>query len=457
MHADVSRSTFRPDKHFSTVVAQQGRVQLDAEANEQAAIQARLARTVAADLIGRHAGPAGAAGFEIGFIDDDPRDLSIGAGRYYVDGVLVESDRPAALDPVPSDDQSTKKSTSDAAASGAAWTYWSQPDAFLDPEQAGDQLPALPVLVYLKVSERLVTAVEDPDIRETALGSALPDTTARLRVVWQVLPILDTDGFPSNTDPTPDRLRKDFDDWADARSQPASRIAVRAQRPAQTDEDPCIIHPDARYRGPENQLYRIEVHASGQAGTATFKWSRDNGSVIAPVAAIEGEWVTLAAPARDDKLALRVGDWTELVDDAYLQRGMANPLLRVVDVDTFQRRVRLSAEPPAGVGRLAARHPYLRRWDQQTQGEVPIAESRWLDLEDGVQVWFAAGGTYRSGEYWTAPARTLNGDVEWPRDGLDRPLLVPPHGPRVHYAPLAWVRGADGVDDLRQIFGPLTA
>ena len=39
MHADLSRITFRPDRHYSAVLAQQGRVQLDADANEQTAIQ----------------------------------------------------------------------------------------------------------------------------------------------------------------------------------------------------------------------------------------------------------------------------------------------------------------------------------------------------------------------------------------------------------------------------------
>jgi len=46
----------------------------------------------------------------------------------------------------------------------------------------------LPFLVYAKVWDRLITAVEDPDILETALGPALPDTTGRAQVVWQVLP-----------------------------------------------------------------------------------------------------------------------------------------------------------------------------------------------------------------------------------------------------------------------------
>ncbi len=45
MHADFSRLTFRPGKHYSAVLTQQGRVQLDADANEQAAIERYQLRT----------------------------------------------------------------------------------------------------------------------------------------------------------------------------------------------------------------------------------------------------------------------------------------------------------------------------------------------------------------------------------------------------------------------------
>ena len=84
-------------------------------------------------------------------------------------------------------------------------------------------------------------------------------------------------------------------------------------------------------------------------------------------------------------------------------------------------------------------------------------EGTWIDLEDGVQVFFKADGTYRPGDHWIVPARTATGSVEWPRDAARRPLLEPPAGVEAHYAPLAWVRGKaqDGVTDLRQVFRPL--
>jgi hypothetical protein len=454
MQADLSRLMFRPDKRYSAVVAQQGRVQLDADTNEQALIGLHQARTLAADLIGAHGGPAGALGFGITFTPKGkvPANLTITEGRYYVDGILVDATKPVLGDPVNED------TGSDAVPPDDGWTYWNQPDAYRDPERAddADQLPDAPFLAYLKVTERLVTYVQDPSIRETALGAALPDTTARTKVTWQVLPLA---GLDVDERPTADAVRTAFGEWVEA-AESSSRLAVRTERPAKVEDDPCVTAPDSRYRGPENQLYRIEVHAGGQLGDKpTFKWSRENASVVFGIASVAENFVTLTDQGRDGKLDLDIGDWVEVLDDAAVARGVPAPLLQVVDIDTERLRVELSGEPEVG-----NRHPFLRRWDHRApsgrgaakllDGALPIAERDWVDLEDGLQVWFAGDGVYRAGDYWIVAARTLSGDVEWPRDTRGRPLLQPPLGERHHYAPLAWIR-PNGVDDLRRKFAPL--
>src|SRR5215510_12593866 len=117
MKGDFSRETFDPAYHFSRVLMQQGRVLLDADFNEQTAILLRYVRLLAKDLLGPAAGPAAAMGFDIvtdgpqldarlSAIEPDPArraalktavqngDAVIGAGRYYVSGILVENDRP---------------------------------------------------------------------------------------------------------------------------------------------------------------------------------------------------------------------------------------------------------------------------------------------------------------------------------------------------------------------------
>ena len=53
MSGDYSRQRFEPSKHFSAVLMQQGRVQLDADWNEQGAILDRRWRAETTDLIGR--------------------------------------------------------------------------------------------------------------------------------------------------------------------------------------------------------------------------------------------------------------------------------------------------------------------------------------------------------------------------------------------------------------------
>jgi hypothetical protein len=482
MHGDFSRLTFRPDKGFSAVLAQQGRLQLDADMNEQAAILTYVQRRVAADLIGRHAGPVNSGpdvkrprttAFEIAYQHGEggtQADFTVGAGRYYVDGIMVDATKPAPLQPVPSDEPGGQVPGPPA---DGGWTYWTQPDAYLDKENDADSLPGtFPFFVYLKVWERFITAVEDPDILEKALGPLLPDTAGRVKVVWQVLPIRPADNFPPPTTDAAAGLRQQFDEWADGREQPAAWLAARSQQPAGTADDPCLIPPDSRYRGPENQFYRVEVHRAGQAGTdaavsATFKWSRENGSVIFPVSGIEGTWVTLASPGRDGKLDVHVDDWVEVIDDAYVERGAVESLLQVAEVDVSGRRVRLTAEPGLDVGRLPGRHPYLRRWDHQAgtgagaprlwAGALQIQEGTWVDLELGVQVWFETGGAYRTGDYWLIPARTMTGDVEWPRDEAGVPLLKAPAGIRYHYAPLAWIASSQVTIplDMRQQFEPL--
>ncbi|MFI1393612.1 DUF6519 domain-containing protein [Streptomyces sp. NPDC020681] len=477
MHADISRSTFRPDRRYSAVIAQQGRVQLDADANEQTAIQLQQARTTAADLIGQHGGPSGATGFELHFTGDrrELDDLSIGGGRYYVDGILLDATRPAPGVPVEDDAHTADEGEKDATPAPqppATWTYWDQPDGYRDPERPGDRLPsAYPYLACLKVWERSVTAAEDPLLREVALGSAMPDTAARLKVVWQVLPLPGSQ-LEIEDGATKDQVRAAFAKWAAAQA-PSARMAARSERPDHADEDPCLVKPDARYRGPENQMYRVEIHDGGAAKDATFKWSRENGSVTFPVDELDGTWVELASLGSDDKLDLNVGDWVEFVDSAYISRGEPLPLLRVEELDLPGRRVRLSGEPDPSVGRRPELHPFLRRWDQRTAsrgagsapgkqgasklkgGAVRIEEGGWLPLEDGVFVYFEAGKTYRSGDFWLVPARTATGNVEWPTDAARRPLLQAPAGNQVHYAPLAWVLGEGSVADLRFAFAPL--
>jgi hypothetical protein len=233
-----------------------------------------------------------------------------------------------------------------------------------------------------------------------------------------------------------------------------------------------VISPDASYRGAENQLYRVEVHDGGSVGTVgehpTFKWSRENGSVIFPVRSIAETMVGVEHLGRDRRSTLNPGDWVELVDDGVVFREGAGPLARVEAVDRDGLTVTLSlpegSDPLPALSReqADARHALLRRWDHagdpaDNGGALMITESEstpagledgWIGLEDGIEIWFEQGRRYRTGDYWLIPARVATGDVEWPDavddqgepmlDGDDNPIgaALPPHGPAHYYAPL---------------------
>src|SRR5690242_10221282 len=91
MMGDISRNTFDPRKHYAGVLQQQGRVQVDADWNEQVAIQHHRTETETRDVIGRCGAPENGGGFKIDKTPDQ-QDVTISPGRFYVDGVLCEVD-----------------------------------------------------------------------------------------------------------------------------------------------------------------------------------------------------------------------------------------------------------------------------------------------------------------------------------------------------------------------------
>jgi Family of unknown function (DUF6519) len=444
MKGDFSRITFDAAHHFSRVLMQQGRVTVDADANEQAAILLHYVRTLARDLIGPCGGPVDALGFQLS-VDPSvkPAAVRIGAGRYYVDGILCENDADRVYADQPD--------------------YTPLPDDLLLAELASTK-PAKSFWLYLDVWERHITFVEDDRIREVALGG--PDTATRTKVVWQVkalaLPPPDNLGTPAVLGAACTGPLATFT------AIPAGRMAAELD-PGQQIKDPCVIAPDARYRGVENQLYRVEIHRGGtvvKPGDAagdkdsgvTFKWSRDNGSVASAWLGTEGNDLVVAS-AR----GFSAGAWVELSDDARELRGEPGVLVKLSSVDGDRLTIDPASVPASAstAWSTGLSRPKVRRWDQTENdditlhdGAIPIPTgSHWIDLEDGVRVQFEAGSSgdvqYRSGDYWLIPARVATGDIEWPRTGTatggSTADFLPPQGIEHHYAPLGWLTvGANG-------------
>jgi len=438
---------------------QQGRVQLDADWNEQASILLHYLQSLARDLIGPYGGSgysgSESGGFKIGKVNNDKfvKDLDISAGHYYVNGILCENE--------------------------VASTYLTQPN-YPNP----DSLPEPPYLVYLDVWEHHITCINKDNIREIALNG--PDTATRSQIIWQVkilpfsqdelkkISVTDTDETSTST-----IVNNICKEWTVRNGLSGKgfrgncpKIRARAKIPPDPSQV-CIVQPDASYRGPENQLYRLEVNTPGPVNAATIKWSRDNGSVVFPIVEIVTSKngtssATLANLGRDNRSTLVEGDWVELLDDDIALQQKPGNLVKIKTVDRSNLIVTF-ATPVTAIPQVT-KHALVRRWDyrENPKGEIILGndgailikegleETNWMELEDGVQVQFQHNGDYHFGDYWLIPARVILGDIEWPRDGTN-PMALPPHGIAHFYAPLAVVITRDGEPfcfDCRCVFPP---
>lgn len=446
MKADITKNTFNPAKHFSRVMMQQGRVQLDADWNEQTSILLHYMQTLAKDLIGEHAGSQGNAAFEITEVSET--DFSIGVGNYYVDGILCECEGKGEVN-VDGNRELHKYTTQ---------PYFQVKDQLTKTENT--------YLVYLDVWERHLTYVEDDSIREVALLGA--DTATRAQIVWQVKveyvapeyvksggiklgAISDTELKNLNSI----NINQNWLEWMKL-WQPETRGLLKAKaKQIDVQDEPCTVSPDSRYRGMENQLYRVEIHKGGKLSNTdkpTFKWSRDNGSVVS-AAKLNGNELNL-----DNTKGFTSGKWVELTSDEQELRGESGVLLNINKIDEgilyLDTAVIFPQLPIDEVWPTKA-----RLWDSS---EIEIAEGggedKWLILEDGVQIQFQPpqdqDNEYRVGDYWLIAARVATGDIEWStKDG--KPLAIMPHGVEHHYAPLAIViKGTNPENDfdLRTLF-----
>jgi len=529
MRGDFSRYRFDPAKHYTAVLEQQGRVQLDADANEQRSIEAHRLVTETVDVIGTTGAPTHAAGFAVSLRSDN-NSLLIGPGRYYVSGLLCEM---------------------------AAQTDYAQQTFLIGPQPGIDVMladlragRASAIQVWLEAWQRMVTPIDDPCIRDPALGEA--DTTVRVQTVWRVVA---EEVPPMTTGQTAvaravHGLRQSIALYQQTtRSAALESVATRAdtlaalvaagnisdvriassltalhtvaatavsrltQLPAgigaqlsasvnaisflnntflrgdccaamrlspvqlmagemtastgdASSLGPCLPSPQAAYRGLENQLYRIEVHQGGALASATFKWSRDNGSVLTRITNVSGKVVTVDSLGPDANLGFAPLQWVEISDDSDEFGPTPNQpgqLHQIQLVDFEHNKITLTETAPAVDTENG--HAKLRRWDHTganaTDAGVPMAPGGWHSLENGIQVQFSEARSFQPGDFWLVTARTATGEVEWPPCGSDGASFQPARNTTVYRAPLAcidWEPNAGGFTphDCRDFFYPLT-
>ncbi len=603
MAGDFSRNSVNPVKHYSGVLMQQGRVQVDADWNEQLALQHHRIYTETRDVIGNCGTPKEGGGFKVS-VAPGGGDLLIAPGHYYVHGLLCELEPqkilvsfPAAIavssipnrafrpgtpaglkfkpglqqvlktravnlpavhwtDPhgqvnVPSlwfdDRQLAIGDWVELSATGAksvaarilqisantpdpdpnaitpnfytltldhsvsafqnaaeAWlnrvvTFTTQPflhsplDTTLEtsppspPGQAILHLHDGTYLVAIEAWEREVDALEDPHIREVALGG--PDTAERLQTVWQVhvVPFSEQASPPSSPLASPPSSPpldccSDFPGWDQYKATLVTTGLMNAQAPPPGNNvSPCQLPPSAGFLGLANQLYRVEIFQSGEFNNgATLVWSRDNSMVETDIICVDSTGVVyVSSVGKDDLHSLSENDWVEIFDVNDELLGKPRFLAQITAPTGTSSAppcapgvgqaftLTLTPAPTAFAGRSNLR---VRRWDMGPSANmavdvngnpagIPVTPG-WIQLENNVQVNFTPG-FYATRSYWQVPARTATGDIEWPPFEVPNtnPIPQPPLGVAHYFCRLALLHVTNGkwqLADCRCKFPSLT-
>lgn len=439
MKGDFSFLALGTAPHYSGVLHQQGRVLLDRDWNDAAAIAAAWRAAAGRDSFGDGVLAVPAANptaFKLigASTDGAAVKVDLDAGRAWVDGLSLVLDAPASF-----------------AASYFPLPFQAPPAA---PATIADGVRDL---VVLDVWEDTVSGFQDPlDLIEPALGG--PDTTGRTQTFANVKLLR---LGPNDDCSAAARLADDFGAKGKLTVSPAPLLTITGD---------CPLEAGGGYTGLEHYLYRIEIADPDSTGAARFKWSQWNGGLVGrglftPGAAGEG---TVTISANDQMInhcgvtvagfyleALRfdatLGSWsTTLTASATLAQDGVLALTNITGAWP-------ASAPTSG---------FFRLWNGiALVAGFPSGGANPAELELGIRLEFdaaAPGNTnYQPGDYWTFPVRAAGAAFEPPV----WPTAAPPQGVRHHRVALGILNwngtpaisfAAGDIEDCRRVFGPLT-
>jgi hypothetical protein len=483
MSSDRSRISDRPRRLYTGIVAQQGRVLLDRDVNDlQDIILSRLATDVR-DIVGPSGTPDD--GFRISAPDTAPSpgfwsppepatasppeapgsgdDFLIGAGSMYLGGHRIEF---------------PPKQTGHA----VSYSYLDQP-VWPTPDPIAANLTQ--ELVYLDAVLQEVSAVEDPDLLEVALGG--PDTSQRLRF----LPRVKRETVDASDCAT--AWQQAIANWAGQglifdpetmRLEPAARLQVTFTEDAGMG-DPCDPTATGGYLGADNQLIRVQISAPSGA-QPTLVWGYDNASFLYRITSIspDGATLTLASDPPDAFHTPQGGQIVEILTTGSVIAAEPDE----TDPTGVRQIVRVAAasigefhdlaqaygpitqgdptsyivlSEPVGAEIAASTLPcFLRVW----QARLPVTIGAPVTLYDpntgistGLEVTLSEAKVLADGAYWQIAVRPSTPQAVYPEDLLTAPRAA--DGPLRLVCPLAVVdwtaAGGPSIADCRNTFDNL--
>lgn len=448
---EKSRDAFDPRKRYAAIGMQQGRVLVDDDVNEGERIRLEEARRVNVDVIG----PVGSPdhGFRIApqTVPSGPMDFTIDPGTVYLGGLRLWNPGP------------TK--------------YAAQPDWL---EQPAAARPA-PVhgrvdLVYLETWQQPVTAVEDAELFEPALGG--PDSSTRLRTMWRVRVETGVAG-----DDCPEAFKGLVAKWAatdlgtlDAAHELTVDATLKVEYKAGKKGDLCSPAISAGYLGAENQTIRVQL-----VDATHLTWGFDNAAPVYRANVKDTTTVELQTDPRDQAHWPMVGQvvevlpWSAVLANGEKLAAIRGHLAKVTSYVHGSGELKISPPLPPGfnaewatrpdAAQLGTAYAFVRIWnrgdDLLSQPAILFTPGSSVDLgSTGIAVTID-GDELVAGDHWIIAARPDTPDqvVPWSLE-VGRGV----HGHRRWFAPLALVQwsvvGAvvtlKVLHDCRPFFPPLT-
>jgi len=461
---DLSRSAFYPGKRFAGVRMQQGRVLTDDDFNEQEQINHEDKRLSTLDIVGKAGSPDNGLFISDAGVNENGINFTINEGTFYAGGLRIAV----------TDDQ-----------------YFQLQDDWLqkavNPAPDGERYD----MVYVEVWQQSVSAVEDSELYEKALGG--PDTTTRRRTMFRVKMLADVDtnncgeawqlvkaGIESS-------LGGEFVDNYHLKSDADLQVGYVTNGESENLCTPSVL---AGYLGADNQAIRVQLVDENH-----LTWGFDNGAPLYRVsledAASDRQTIKLLTDPKDEAHWPQSGQIVEILPwSAVLENG--EKLAEETSPGHFSRlsasynpdtgEITLSTSVPDGFGEqwesrddaddlrttrfgteeLDSEHGYffMRAWDRGADHDsdvnIPIPASGEVELlKTGLKI--SLEGDYPlPGDHWVIAVRPHTPDqvVPWELE-----VTREADGYQRFYAPLAIIHWRPNqfpfIYDCRKRFRPL--
>ena len=479
---DISRFLFQPRKHYVGGQLQQGRVLLDSDFNEDARLADEDQRRVLLDIVGPAGTPDGGFGLDLEKDSEVIKmDVALGGttvtvlnypirqGIIYLCGLRFELEQRTVenfLDP------GNTRTIGD-------WFVFQRdflqmkaseaPLPMVDPEPESRHTH----LAYLEAWEQTVTAVEDEELLERALGTV--DTSVRIRRMARVkiAEVSNDDTCETAWQAVSESIATTMggtfaEDGCELRSSARLRV-VFEQGAAEDPCSPCTPGDVGRYLGAQNQAIRIML-----VGTDRYVWALNNASPLYRVrrmTPVGGQVpVLMITPPRDESrwplhnTVVEFLGWSAVLDNGEKVADEVGVFARVqTSFDPATNQFFISAADSAAIDAIVRtwdnNHPdraqlpngadpdldylFLRVWHQVEADDDEILLERGgphtLLERIGLVPDFSSGGLGRPGDYWVVTVRpdTPQRIVPWDLTQLGG---VAPHGTRHFFTPLQLVR-----------------